>query len=140
MANPDDYLYEYAVIRYMPHVERGEFINVGLLMMCKRRRWIHCEIHLDPDRLRIFDPEVEIEALRRHLSLFEQKDVPGRDFPIEERYRWLTAAKSAVLQTGPSHPGIALCSKEDATDKSFSADPLAPLHSTFSRLMNTLVK
>lgn len=132
MANPDDYLYEYAVIRYVPHVERGEFHNVGLLMMCKRKRWLHCEVHIDESRLKALDPMLDLPALRRQLGMFERMDVPFADLPVEERYRWLTAAKSAVLQTSPSHPGIAVPCEDP--------DPLAPLHATFERLMDELVR
>lgn len=134
MANPDDYLYEYAVIRYVPRIDRGEFLNVGLLMMCKRRRWIHCELHLDESRLRALDPGLDLPSLRRQLSMFEMKDIPFPGLPVEERYRWLTAAKSAVIQTSPSHPGIA------TSDTTPSDDPLTPLHDTFTRLMQELVK
>lgn len=133
MASPDDYLYEYAVLRYVPRLDRGEFLNVGLLMMCKRRRWLHCELHLDESRLRALDPKVDIEGLRRQLTMFEKQDVPGRGLPVEERYRWLTAAKSAIIQTSPSHPGLAVTHESPS-------DPLEPLHSTFARLMDELVR
>ncbi|MDE6010138.1 MAG: DUF3037 domain-containing protein [Muribaculaceae bacterium] len=133
MANPDDYLYEYAVIRYVPRIDRGEFLNVGLIMMCKRRRWIHCELHLDETRLRALDPSLDLPVLRRQLSMFEKKDIPFPDLPVEERYRWLTAAKSAIIQTSSSHPGLAPASGE-------ITDPLEPLHETFSRLMDELVR
>lgn len=133
MANPDDYLYEYAVIRYVPRIDRGEFLNVGLIMMCKRRRWLHCELHLDEHRLRALDPSLDLPALRRQLSMFERRDVPSPGLPVEETYRWLTSAKSAMLQTSPSHPGICLPSSDNA-------DPLEPLHGTFSRLMDEMVK
>lgn len=134
MANPDDYLYEYAVIRYVPRIDRGEFLNVGLIMMCKRRRWIHCELHLDERRLRALDPTLDLLALRRQLEMFERRDIPFKDLPVEERYRWLTAAKSAILQTSPSHPGMAIA------EAGATSDPLEPLHATFSRLMEELVK
>lgn len=134
MANPDDYLYEYAVIRYVPRIDRGEFLNVGLIMMCKRRRWIHCELHLDERRLRALDPTLDLPALRRQLEMFERRDIPFKDLPVEERYRWLTAAKSAILQTSPSHPGMAIA------EAGATSDPLEPLHATFSRLMEELVK
>lgn len=133
MANPDDNLYEYAIIRYVPRIDRGEFLNVGLIMMCKRRCWIHCEIYIDEPRLRALDPDVEIDALRHQLEMFGKRDVPFSDSPVEERYRWLTAAKSAIIQTSPSHPGI-------ASDASPGGDPLQPLHDTFQRLMNQLIK
>lgn len=105
---PDRNLYEYAVIRYVPRVDRQEFINVGLLMMSKRRRWIRGEIWIDEKRMSGFDPKADIPRLRLQLSLFELTDVPASDLPVEERYRWLVAAKSAIIQTSPSHPGLAV--------------------------------
>ena len=91
MANPDDFLYEYAVVRYVPRVDREEFVNIGLLMMCKRRRWLKGEVWLDEGRLRAFDPGINIDTLRTQASLFMRDDVPSRGLPVEERFRWLTA-------------------------------------------------
>lgn len=137
MANPDDFMFEYAVIRYVPRVDREEFINVGLLMMSKRRRWMRAAVHLDERRLRAFDPRCDLEALRRQLQLFERSGVPHRDSPVEERYRWLTAAKSAVLQTSASHPGFAPapaggadCSRQEA---------VSVLDKEFDRLLRDIV-
>ena len=106
MGIPDERLYEYAVVRYVPRVDREEFVNIGLIMMSKRRRWLRGEIRLDENRLRGFDPKVNLEALRQQASLFSRDDVPSRSLPVEERYRWLAAVKSAVLQVSPSHPGV----------------------------------
>lgn len=103
---PDANLYEYAVIRYVPKVERGEFINIGLIMMCKRRRWLKCELLIDEPRIRSFSPGADMELLNRQAELFRCQDVPQPGLPVEETYRWLTAAKSAILQTSPSHPGL----------------------------------
>ncbi|MBD5237103.1 MAG: DUF3037 domain-containing protein [Bacteroidales bacterium] len=104
---PDANLYEYAVIQYVPRVERGEFINIGLIMMCKRRKWIHAHIMIDEKRVLALAPHADMALLRRQSQLFLYRDVPERDLPVEETYRWLTAAKSAILKTSPSHPGIA---------------------------------
>lgn len=106
MKIPDERLYEYAVVRYVPRVDREEFVNIGLIMMCKRRKWLKGEIHLDENRLRAFDPLVNLPLLKAQASLFERADVPSGSLPVEERYRWLAAVKSAVLQVSPSHPGL----------------------------------
>ncbi|MDE6028645.1 MAG: DUF3037 domain-containing protein [Muribaculaceae bacterium] len=111
-AVPDANLYEYAVIRYVPKVEIGEFINIGLIMMCKRKRWLRSEILINDSKIEALSPCANIDLLRRQARLFLQKDIPDKDLPVEETYRWLTAAKSAILQTSPSHPGIALDSLE----------------------------
>ena len=105
MANADDFLYEYAVVRYVPRVDREEFINIGLIMMCKRRRWLRGKIVLNGPRIEAFDPMADLFFLARQASIFERDDVPDADLPVEERYRWLIAVKSAILQVSPSHPG-----------------------------------
>lgn len=112
---PEKNLYEYATLRYVPRVERGEFINVGLAMMCKRRRWIRVRLHVDEDRLRAFAPGAAVspEQLRRQLASFEAIAAgdpsagPVAAYPVEERFRWLTAEKSACVQTSRPHPGLA---------------------------------
>lgn len=124
LSAPDANLYEYAVIRYVPRVEREEFINIGLIMMCKRRRWLRCELVIDEARIHCLCPGADIALLRRQAALFRCGDVPEAGLPVEETYRWLTAAKSAILQTSPSHPGISA----------------APMDATFSRLLHELVE
>ncbi|MCM1348568.1 MAG: DUF3037 domain-containing protein [Firmicutes bacterium] len=124
----ENQLYEYAVIRYLPRVEREEFINVGLVMMCKRRRWIRLEINPDPERLRALGSDLPVEQVLKQLRGFKSiaegsaQAGPLAQYPVEERFRWLTAAKSACLQSSRPHPGL-------TTD----------LNSTFSRLMQELV-
>ena len=103
---PDKWLYEYAIIRYVPRVDRGEFINIGLLMMNKRQKWLKGMISLDEIKLRAINPILDIESLKNQCHIFEKNDVPDANLPVEEKYRWLTAVKSAVLQVSPSHPGI----------------------------------
>lgn len=105
-------LYEYAVLRFVPSIEREEFVNVGLVMMCKRRRWIKLDYVLDPRRLGAFpselcagDLEPELEGFRR-IADGDRAAGPIAEYPVEERFRWLTAAKSACLQTSRPHPGL----------------------------------
>ncbi len=132
MSAPDNLVAEYAIIRYVPRIDRHEFVNVGLLMMCKRRKWIRCKLNLDSDRLKALYPGADIAALQRQYSLFERRDVPAKDSPVEECYRWLVAPKSAMLQTSPSHPGI-------ATSESADSLPDDILNDTFERLFKELV-
>ncbi len=121
MTTPPDYnLYEYAVIRYVPRVDRGEYVNIGLIMLCKRRKWILCKTDIDEERIKALFPGADIELLRRQAKLFECNDVPFSGLPVEETYRWLTAAKSAILQTSPSHPGFILTSPEETFNQLFS--------------------
>ena len=111
--------YEYAVLRYVPRVEREEFINVGLAMMCKRRRWIKVRILLPEGKLMAMCPEVDKDFLGRQLQAFvdiadgRRGAGPVAQYPVEERFRWLSAVKSSVIQTSRPHPG--LCDDLDAT-------------------------
>lgn len=104
------HLYEYAVVRFVPKVERDEFLNVGLVMMCKRRKWIKARIHLDPMLLKSFAPEWDAELLARQLSSFEQiargeGESPIASIEAHERFRWLTAVRSACIATARPHAG-----------------------------------
>ena len=106
MRAADEHLYEYAVVRYMPRPERGECVNIGLVMMNKRKRWLKGKIKLVQEKIRAIHPNADIEYLKKQAALFERKDVPERDLAIEEKYRWLTAVKSASIRVSPSHPGL----------------------------------
>lgn len=114
-----EFLYEYAVIRYVPDIERQEFINVGLIMMCKRRRWIRIAFRIDRDRFNIFDPAGDLATLQHQLRALECVAAGEKAcgtvamFEPEERFRWITAVKSACIQTSRPHPG--LCRDLDAT-------------------------
>ncbi len=111
--------YEYAVVRYVPRVEREEFINVGLAMMCKRRRWIKVGILIPEGKLCAMCPEADKELLARQLQAFidiaegKRGAGPVAQYPVEERFRWISAVKSSVIQTSRPHPG--LCEDLDAT-------------------------
>lgn len=106
-------LYEYAVIRFVPDVERAEFVNVGLVMMCKRRRWLRVDLRVDEERIRAFFgvSDADMAGLQAQLQSFvliaEGRGVsPLAQLPVEERFRWLTAVRSACLQTSRPHPGL----------------------------------
>lgn len=127
---PDEFLYEYAVVRYVPRVDREEFINIGLLMLCKRRRWLKGEIRLNKERILAFDPLTDLNVLSRQSSVFIRQDVPSPDVPVEEKYRWLSAVKSSILQVSPSHPGFVAEGEGNADER---------LNAEFNRLFKTLV-
>ncbi len=124
----ENHLYEYATVRYVPRVEREEFINVGLAMMCKRQRWLKLRVKADRGRLSLFSGEADVDEVMAHLHGFESiadgcRDAgPMADCPVEERFRWLTAEKSACLQTSRPHAGLT-----------------ADLDGTFERLFSELV-
>lgn len=127
-------IYEYSLLRYVPDIERGEYINIGLMMMCKRQRWLKVRTYLDRERILPFDPDCDFNRIRRQLEVFESCRAPGSDLPVEERYRWMASTKSAIIQTSPSHPGIIV---RTGIDKE---SPVAALDSLFDCLFNRLVK
>ena len=133
MKSPDHWLYEYSVIRYVPRVDRGEILNIGLLMLCKRQKWLKGMIWIDENRIKSFHPQADIATLKKQTALFEKTDQPFRDIAAEEKYRWLSATKSAIIQTSPSHPGILITDDlENNNDKEL-------LEREFDRLMRELV-
>ena len=136
MAIPDNHLYEYAIVRYVPRVDRGEFINIGLIMMCKRLKWLRGEIYLNEERICALDPRTNIEMLSSQASIFKRDNVPSKDIPIEERYRWLTAVKSAVLQVSPSHPGVLV---PENISQSGKDELIKNLDREFDRLFRDLI-
>lgn len=106
MDNCIKLIYEYSVLRYVPDLERGEFINIGLLMMCKKMKWIQTEIQINEPRILNLTQKSNLDILRKQSSVFENTDLPSKELPVEEKYRWMAAVKSAIIQTSPSHPGI----------------------------------
>lgn len=123
--SPDEWLYEYAIVRYVPFPERGECINIGLVMLNKRKKWLKGKVRIDRNKVLSLNPKANLEVLQAQAELFEKTDIPKKDMPIEERYRWLTAEKSAVLRVSSSHPGIIVeipteASSDEVLDKEFS--------------------
>lgn len=105
-------LFEYAVIRIMPRVEREEFINVGVVLLCKKRNFLQALYELNPERLKAICPGCDVEELAAHLEAFARiaAGEPGAG-PIAQldaagRFRWLTAQRSTVLQPSKVHPGL----------------------------------
>lgn len=124
----ENYLYEYAVIRLVPKVEREEFINIGIILFSKQARYIKMLYTLPEEKLCLFANELDKETLETTLQSFE-KVCKGEEeggaiasLEIPERFRWLTAVRSSCLQTSRPHPG-------------FSTD----LESTLNRLFKELV-
>ncbi|NGF57110.1 DUF3037 domain-containing protein [Parapedobacter sp. SGR-10] len=105
-------VYEYAVVRVVPRVEREEFVNVGVALYCRRQRFAAVRIHVDRDRLRAIDPDVDIDLIERHLESFQRICAGERDggqiaqLDQAERFRWLTAKRSTMIQCSVSHPGL----------------------------------
>ena len=107
----EDKIYEYAVIRLVPKIEREEFFNIGLVMFSKKEKYIRVEFHLCPDKFRLMHSKLDYEDIVENLQSFQkiakgEKDGgPIAKLDIPERFRWLTAVRSAVVQTSRPHPG-----------------------------------
>lgn len=110
----EKHLYEYAVIRVVPKVEREEFMNVGIILFSKHQRYINVLYRLDVARLQSFSNELDCEQLEQNLIAFASiaKGIrsagPIANEAIPERFRWLTAIRSSVIQTSRPHPGKCL--------------------------------
>ena len=112
-------LFEYAVIRVMPRVEREEFLNVGVILYCPAQDFLQTAFELNEGRLRTFAPDLPVSEIEELLLAFERVCAGGAEagtigkLPPGERFRWLTAPRSTVVQTSPVHTG--LCSDAGET-------------------------
>lgn len=106
------HLYEYAVLRVIPRVEREEFINIGVILFCKREKYLKIRFYVDEEKLSSFSSEIDIQFLIKNLEALSsicQGTKQGGSvatFDIPERFRWITAVKSSCLQTSRPHPGF----------------------------------
>ena len=113
------HLFEYAVLRVVPLVEREEFLNVGVIVYCRSLGFLQTQFEVPNARLRAFAPALDQEEITARLRAFEricQGCATGGtigQLPIAERFRWLTATRSTIVQTSPVHPG--LCADAAAT-------------------------
>jgi Protein of unknown function (DUF3037) len=126
-AREDD-AFQYAIWRVVPSVERGEALNVGVVVYCRRRQFLAARVHVDDDRLHALSPDLDVAAVRTHLDgtvRVAAGDPSGgavASLPQSDRFGWLTAASSTIVQPSPIHTG--LCS-----------DPTAVLDRLFARLV-----
>lgn len=106
------HLYEYAVIRFVPKVEREEFINVGIVLFSKQGKYLKSRYTIDENKLKLFASELDVNCLKDGLQVFEKVckgDKEGgkiASMDIPDRFRWLTAVKSSCLQVSRPHPGF----------------------------------
>lgn len=104
--------FDYAIIRVVPRVEREEFINVGVILFCRTRRFLEARIALDRDRLAALAPHLDPDDVQSHLDLIPKicrGEAPGDrigEWPLAERFHWLIAPRSAIIQTSAAHSGL----------------------------------
>ena len=126
MPEPD--AYQYALWRLVPDLQRGEALNVGVILYCRRRRFLEARVHVDAARLAAVAPGLDAQAVTDHLDGLVRVaagapgagDVAGA--PQSERFHWLVAPASTIVQPGPVHTGV-------------GDDPAALLDRLFARLV-----
>ena len=120
--------FDYVVVRVVPRVEREEFINVGVILFCRTRRFLDAQIELDVRRLAALWPDIDPSLVQSHLDIIARVCTGGPDagpigqLPQTERFNWLAAPRSSVIQMSPVHSG--LCT-----------DPRTTLHHLFETLV-----
>ena len=143
--------FDYATLRVVPRVEREEFVNAGVILFCLERRYLGCRVHLDTHRLRTLAPEVDVVAVERHLAAFvpicsgDPDGGPMAKLTQRERFHWLTAPRSTMLQVSPVRTGLcpnpayavdaAPCDDLDALLDNLVArvtEPIPPDHNSMS--------
>jgi hypothetical protein len=106
-----DYTYDYAIVRVVPRVERGEQLNVGVILSCVDDDFLAARMELDADRLRLLDPDLDLAAVKAGLDAIEAICAGRREAgPIaalrpRDRFRWLVSPRSTIIQPSPVHTG-----------------------------------
>ena len=122
--------FAYAIVRVVPRVERGERLNAGIVLLCRPKRFLGAEVRLDEARLRSLDPSCDVDEVRAHLDLIRRIAAGDRSAgPIAalapaERFHWLVAPSSTVIQPSSVHAGL-------------TADPAMTLHHLLTTLVAT---
>lgn len=108
----DKCTFEFAIIRVVPKVEREEFFNVGVILFSKRKKFLGIKYNINKDKLNAFSSEVELDVLNNYLHAWklicDGKPAGGRigELEISDRFRWLAACRSTIIQSSKTHPGI----------------------------------
>ena len=109
---PETHAFDYAVLRVVPRVERGEFLNVGVILFSRTARFLDVRIELDPKRLSVLAPSIDHDVVSSYLDTIPRICAGGGEAgPIgalsqSERFHWLVAPRSTIIQTSPVHSGV----------------------------------
>ena len=104
--------FDYAVIRVVPRVEREEFVNAGVLLFCLERDFLQARVEVNEPRLRALWPEADVELIRQHLEAIPKICAGSPDggpiarLSLRERFHWLVAPRSTIIQVSPVHAGL----------------------------------
>ncbi|WP_158826433.1 DUF3037 domain-containing protein [Mucilaginibacter lacusdianchii] len=108
----EPHLFEYAVVRVVPRVEREEFINVGVILYCPKQKFLQCVFNLEESRIQALSKTLDMEDLKGNIQSFEKICRGGKaggpigQLDAASRFRWLTATRSTVVQASKVHPGL----------------------------------
>ena len=125
---PERFVFDYAVVRVVPRVDRGEFVNAGVILFCSTRGFLDARIGVDHDRLRALAPDVDVDLVESYLASIPTICAGGGEagsigsLPQRARFHWLVAPRSTIIQTSEVHSGVA-------------EDPSAALESLFEKLV-----
>lgn len=109
---PERCPFDYAVVRIVPRVERGEFLNAGVILFCPTQRYLNARVHLDRERLLALAPDIDVETVATYLETIPKVCAGGGDagsigaLPQSQRFHWLIAPRSTIIQTSPAHAGV----------------------------------
>ncbi|HEX8747201.1 MAG TPA: DUF3037 domain-containing protein [Pyrinomonadaceae bacterium] len=109
---PERHSFNYAIVRVVPHVEREEFLNVGVILSSQSADFLKALFHVNTERLKALAPELDLEEVHNHLEAIRLICEGGREagpigrLPRRARFDWLTAPRSTIIQTSPVHTGL----------------------------------
>ena len=115
--------FDYAIVRVVPRVERGEFINAGVIVFCLERKYLEARITVDEARLKALWPEIDVELVRRHLEAIpkiaagDPSAGPIAKLSQRERFHWLVSPRSTMIQVSPVHTGLCEDAPHDAIEE-----------------------
>jgi hypothetical protein len=110
---PAECSFDYAIVRVVPRVERGEFLNAGVIVFCPTKDFLEARIELDEARLLALAPAIDVQLVQSHLDVIPRVCRGGEDagpigaLPLRARWHWLVAPRSTIIQTSPVHAGVA---------------------------------
>jgi hypothetical protein len=125
---PERFAFDYAVVRVVPRVDRGEFLNVGVILFCPTRGFLDCRVELDRERLKALAPSIDLDVVESYLEAIPKICAGGGDagsigsLPQRARFHWLVAPRSTIIQTSDVHSGV-------------HEDPKAALDGLFEKLV-----
>ena len=108
----DKYTFEYAIVRIVPKVEREEFFNVGVILFSKRKKFLDIKYHVNPDKLNALSSDIDLNMVYDYLNAWklicEGEPSGGKigQLELSDRFRWLTACRSTIIQSSKTHPGL----------------------------------